>query len=248
MSFPRIIFLDLEGTLLRKDIQLDNGRVAPSAWTVLAKKLGDECYRAEEQTKDKWLSGGYQGYLDWMRESVELHRKYGLTKSVYEELLASSEFVPGAENAIRYFKSKNSITAIVTGGFKGLADKAQKAFQIDHAFSGCEYFFNDESGLIEHFNLLPADEEGKVDFMKLVAREHGVSPADCAFVGDGKNDVHLARTVGFSVAFNAQMELREVADKVIDQPAGQEDWTAVIDVFETRFRHCDQRLGRRSNA
>jgi phosphoserine phosphatase len=71
--------------------------------------------------------------------------------------------------------------------------------------------------------------------MRLIAIEHGIAEFDCAFVGDGKNDVQLAQEVGFSVAFNAQEELRKVATATVDQKPGEEDFMAVIEVIEKRF-------------
>lgn len=38
----------MEGTLLVKNKLLDNGKVAPSAWTALAKIIGHEFYKEEE--------------------------------------------------------------------------------------------------------------------------------------------------------------------------------------------------------
>ena len=55
--YPKIVFMDLEGTLLQKAIHLDDGRVAPSAWTLLAERLGPDALREEEATKDRWLKG-----------------------------------------------------------------------------------------------------------------------------------------------------------------------------------------------
>ncbi|MBV2125002.1 MAG: HAD family hydrolase [Candidatus Thiodiazotropha sp. (ex Ctena orbiculata)] len=235
MPFPKVVFLDLEGTLLKKNHQLDDGRVAPSAWTVLAKMLGEDCFREEELTKDKWLRGDYEGYLDWMKATVEIHRKYGLSEKTFNTLVKNAALIPGTHEAVQYFKSMGAVTAIVTGGFKALSNKAQTSLKIDHAFAGCEYFFSRDTGLIDHYNLLPADEQGKVGFMRLIASEHGASPLECAFVGDGKNDVHLAKIVGFSVAFNAQEELKIIADRNIVQPAGKENWNAVIDTFKSQF-------------
>ena len=48
-------------------------------------------------------------------------------------------------------------------------------------------------------------------------------------MGDGKNDVHLARAVGFSVAFNAQPELVQVASVSVEQSRGLEDFSAVVE-------------------
>jgi phosphoserine phosphatase len=230
LKIPKIWFFDMEGTLLRKEYSLDNGKVAPSAWTVLAKNLGEECYREEEETKDKWLSGKYKGYLDWMSDTVNIHMKYGLTKNMIDQLVIDSVICDGAEELFFWLKENNVITVLITGGFKALADKVQRTLKINHALSGCEYFYN-EHGMVEFVNLLPSDNRGKVSFMKQVIEEHGLSSDDCLFIGDGMNDVYLAKEVGTSIAFNAQKELNEVAQIKIKQLPNEENLIAVIDFF-----------------
>ncbi len=227
--------MDLEGTLLQKEYRLDNGKVAPSAWTLLADQIGKECLKEEEETKDKWARGEYAGYVEWMRDTIRIHKKYCLSRSIFNRVMKSVELMPGAKKAVAEFKDNGAITAIISGGFKTLADRVQRELKIDHALSGCEYFFNEDTEEIEHFNLLPSDEEGKVDFMKLIAKEHGVNADDCVFVGDGKNDVHLAQAVGFSIAFNAQSELRKVASKCIDQSPGEEDFYQVACIIKSQY-------------
>jgi phosphoserine phosphatase len=232
--FPRIVFLDMEGTLFQKEYRLDDGVVAPSAWTVLAEALGEECLSAENATKVRWRAKKYSGYLEWMRETIEIHRRFGLTEHLFMQVINSVSFIPNVASALQHIHSHGAVTAIVTGGFKALADRAQRRLRIHHSFAACEYFFDSETSLIDHFNLLPADEAGKVDFMNLTCREYGVDPADCAFVGDGMNDVHLARAVGFSIAFNAQEALRAVATVEVSQPKGYEDFMEVALALESR--------------
>jgi phosphoserine phosphatase len=243
-GFPKIVFLDMEGTLLLKAHHLDDGRVAPSAWTLLAERMGSECLAAEEETKRLWLDNRYAGYLDWMAHTVAVHRRFGLRRELFEEVLSSVPTVPGAERAFETLHSWGTVTALVSGGFKAHADRLQRQLGIRHTYAACEYFFDDD-GLMTHPNLLPADEEGKVDFMRLLCREYSFNPTDCAFVGDGKNDVHLARAVGFSVAFNAQPELVQVASVSIEQGRGMEDFSAVVDELskERKRREKEGDLG-----
>jgi phosphoserine phosphatase len=236
---PKIVFMDLEGTIFRKEHRLDNGIVAPSAWTVIADYLGEDCLSEEEKTKQRWIHGGYCGYVEWMRDTIRIHQKYGLRRGVFEEVINAVEFMPGVREAVAEFREFGAITAIVSGGFKALADRAQRELKIDHALSACDYFFNNQTGEIDHFNLLPSDEEGKVDFVRLIAKEHGVLLNDCAFIGDGKNDVHLAHIVGCSVAFNAQPELKQVAHLVIEQPRGQEDFAVVTKAIREYFSKAE---------
>lgn len=233
----RIVFFDMEGTLLKKAYHLDDGLVAPSAWTLLAEKLGEACLAAENETKQAWLSGVYPTYMDWMKATIEIHREFGLTEQLFNTVIDSVDMMPGAEQLVQIIKDQGAITAIISGGFKALADRVQTKLKIDHAFAGCEYFFSSKTGLINHFNLMPADETGKVEFMNLLCREYKVDPQHCVFIGDGKNDVHLARAVGLSIAFNAQPELRNVSSHSIEQHEGHEDLTAAAKIILGHFSY-----------
>ncbi|AMO25472.1 hypothetical protein UC35_14940 [Ramlibacter tataouinensis] len=226
-NLPRIVFFDLEGTLLKKHYHLDDGLVAPSAWTLLAEKLGPECLAAENESKKVWKAGGYPTYIDWMIATIDIHRRFGLTKDVFQQLIDSAELMPGATELVSELDRAGVVTVLITGGFKALADKVQQALRLRHSFAACDYFF-DAVGRLDHWNLLPADEAGKVDFMQLICREYKTAPEHCAFIGDGMNDVHMAREVGFSVAFNAQRELEEVASVCVRQEVGREDLTEIL--------------------
>lgn len=230
--YPKIVFMDLEGTLLQKAIHLDDGRVAPSAWTLLAERLGPDALREEEATKDRWLKGGYSSYVHWMQDTIRIHKKYGLTFHIFEEVIDSVQEMPGAQDAVSRFHECGAITAIVSGGFKALADRIQRKFKIFHALSGCEYFFDPDTGQLEHWNLLPSDYEGKIHFVKAVMSEHGISKEECAFVGDAQNDVPVAQAVGLSIAFNAQPPLRQVSTHAIDQAPGNENFEEVATYLE----------------
>lgn len=227
----RIVFLDMEGTLLKKDIRFDDGLVAPSAWTVLAHALGDKCLQEENESKARWRAGAIPSYIEWMRQTVEIHKKFGLTKSIFDSVVNSADEMPGVAGAMERIHEMGYVTALITGGFKALADRLQRRLLITHALAGCEYFF-DSCGVLQHANLLPADELGKVDFMRLMCREYSADPEKCFFIGDGMNDVHLARVVGCSVAFNGQPELRAVATRCIDQTVGAENFSAVADLIQ----------------
>lgn len=231
MNSPtKICFFDMEGTLLKKDYALDNGKVAPSAWTVAAKLLGEECYQREEASKDKWLSGGYSGYLEWMNESINILVEHGFQRSTLQKVIESSRLHDGAEELVKHLHSLGIVTVIISGGFKALATKLQIKLGIKHAFSACEFYF-DRDGKVSGVNLLPADEEGKVAFMQQMAIEYGVPLSDCIFIGDGKNDVHIAVEAGLSISFNGQPELNAVANHCIYQPQGYEDLSDVIKLF-----------------
>lgn len=227
-----ICFIDMEGTILEKNISLDNGKVAPSAWTALAKEISEDCYQEEELSKDRWLQNKYGSYTEWMKDTVRIHIKHGMRKDHLIKVIDASKFHDGADELFEFLRKENIITALISGGFKHLADLAQVKLYIDHAYSACEYFF-DNDDKVKHFNLLPTDEVGKLVFMKHLAEEYAVSLRDCIFIGDGKNDVHLAREVGTSIAFNAQQELVDVSTFSVKQI--KPDLSALIPIIRLKL-------------
>jgi phosphoserine phosphatase len=72
------------------------------------------------------------------------------------------------------------------------------------------------------------DEYLKRDFALRTAAGLGLSPADCAAIGDSRSDVPLFEATGFSVAFNATA----AAEASSSRTAGGDDLTAVIPLLD----------------
>jgi len=104
---------------------------------------------------------------------------------------------------------------IVTGGFRELARRAQQDLRIVHAFCACEYIFGNDKKL-RSYNLLPCDFEGKIDFIRLMLREYRLADSDWVIVGDGANDVHVAKEAPLSIGYRPHSDLRSVANESVD--------------------------------
>ncbi|HQH26884.1 MAG TPA: HAD-IB family phosphatase [Oligoflexia bacterium] len=223
----RLIFFDLEGTLFRKVLKDSTGDTAPSAWSLLARHLGPEAAAEEEETKVKWTAGGYAGYVEWMEDTIRIHQKYGLNRCFFESVMSAAQYHPGVEETFACFHRHSVRTAVISGGFKAQADRAARELKIHHVFAACEYYW-DDAGQLVWWNLLPCDYEGKKDFMRLIMQEHGFAAEQCAFVGDGRNDIALAGAVGTSISFNGAAELAAVCTAAVEQPEGKEDFRTIL--------------------
>jgi len=227
----KLVFFDMEGTIFKniyaRAVRDGKGNTAANAWQALAESLGEKALKEEDETKEKWNSGKYSGYVEWMEDTIKIHKKYGLKKKIYDKVFSGVKYHKGVGEVFKELRKKGIKTALISGGFKSQADKALRDLKIDHAFVACEYLW-DEKGNLIHWNLLPADYAGKVDFMKLIMREHGLSPDECAFVGDGKNDILLAKEVETSIAFNGAEELQRVSNHSINQEEGKENFIEIL--------------------
>ncbi|MFH1433245.1 MAG: HAD-IB family phosphatase [archaeon] len=227
MSKIKLVFFDMEGTIFRKVVRNSFGNTAPSAWSLIGKSLGALAHDEEEMTKKRWTSGQYAGYVEWMEDTIRIYQKYGLLREQFEKVMSSIEYHPGVFETFIELRKRGIRTALISGGFKAQADRAQKDLKINHAFAACELFW-DKDGNLLHWNLLPSDYEGKIDFMKLIMKEHGLKKSECAFVGDGKNDVALAKVAGISIAFNGDEMLVKASTHSIEQPEGEEDFLEIL--------------------
>ena len=166
-----------------------------------------------------------------MEDNFKIYKKYKLTKKSFENIINSINYHKGVKGLFNHLRKKGYKTAIVSGGFKALADRAALDFRVDHTFAACDFYW-DSKGKLIHCNLLPSDFEGKLDFMKLVIKEHGLTKEECAFVGDGANDVPFAKAVGFSIAFNASGKLQKVATVSINQDSKKKDVGVLKNYFK----------------
>ena len=223
----KLVFFDMEGTIFKKVVEIVEGNVAPSAWVSIARELGPNAFAEEAKTREKWNNKEYFGYVEWMEDTIRIYQKHKLKKDFFDKVMFAIKYHSNVKETFRELRKKGYKTALISGGFKAQADRAQKDLKIDHAFAACELFW-DKQGYILHWNLLPCDYEGKLDFMKLIIKEHGLIPEQCAFVGDGKNDIPFAKEVGSSISFNGAKELQEASTHSINQPEGKEDFKEIL--------------------
>jgi len=225
---PKLIFSDMEGTLFQKAVPLDKTKVAPSAWYAIAESLGQDAVKEEIGTQEKYNGGEYSSYIEWMENTIMIHKRYRLSRTKFIDILDRIQYTPGAKEVFSVINDLGIPTCLISGGFKYQANKAIRDLGIKHAFVACEYFW-DEAGFLECWNLLPGDYRGKLEFMKLLISEYGFSPEECAFIGDGNNDIELAKAVGVSIAFNASEGLKDITTYSISQAKEEENFGPVLD-------------------
>jgi phosphoserine phosphatase len=205
----KLLVLDVEGTLFETAVRLPGTDLSSTIWQAIAEKLGPEAIEAEINTHRKWSAGQYRNYLDWMRETIEIHRRYGLTETLFSSLISNAKYAEGVPKTLNALDRTRFEVVLISGGFRELAGRAQRDFDIQHAFAGCEYLFS--QGRLVSYNILPCDFAGKVDFIHLMLKEYGLASEDWVFVGDGLNDVPIAKESPLSICVNGHAALRKVA-------------------------------------
>lgn len=210
----KLFFFDLEGTLVvPHNVDRPGDGHNMSLWSKIFQTLGPEALAEDDIGVLKWENNEHN-YIEWCEYSLKLFKKYGLTHSQLQQLIAETAITPGAVEVLAALHAKGIRTAIISGGLINQAKHTQLQLDIPHSFAASELFF-DENGAIIGWNILPSDNAAKADYVELLRRECNIAREECAFVGDGKNDTSIANLVGLSFAYRAHPKLQAVATHCI---------------------------------
>ena len=213
-AFRRLLVFDVEGTLFANNVNLPGTSLRSTIWQGIAHKLGPDAVREEVATHGRWKRGEYRGYLDWMADTIEIHLKYGLTRPVFDAIIAEARYNPGVAAALDALDRSKYEPVLISGGFRALGERVQRDFAVRHLFAACDYIFGETDALVG-YNLLPCDFDGKLDFIRLMLREYQLQDNDWVFVGDGANDVAIARQAPLSIGYRPDPELEAVVTTAI---------------------------------
>jgi hypothetical protein len=83
----KLLVLDIEGTLFEATVPLPGTSLRSTIWQAIAVALGEDAAEEEIATHDQWHSGAYSSYMDWMRATIDIHLRHGLTEAVFAGLI-----------------------------------------------------------------------------------------------------------------------------------------------------------------
>lgn len=220
----KLLVFDVEGTLFQSKIRLPGTLYDSTIWQGIAHALGPDAEKEEVASHKTWESGGYNNYLEWMKDTILIHQRHGLTRDLFQEVISSAKYNPNVKETLSKLNRDEYEILLISGGFRELAARAQKDLGIIHAFCACEYIFGEDERL-EAYNLLPCDFDGKIDFIKLMLRELKIDSNDWVFMGDGANDVSIAQKAPVSVGYRPHSKLKKVVTYAV------EDFSEIIEIL-----------------
>lgn len=208
----RLIVFDVEGTIFEAKYRIDGTEYASTMWQPIAQALGEDAVAEELETHRKWANLEYNNYLEWVEESIEIHRRYGLDKKTFQSLLDEAVYKPGALNFFKQLDRNEFIPVLVSGGFQELVERAQKELNIKYGFGTCKYIFG-KNGKLFGYSLQPSDFKEKMDSIRWLFQHYGLDiRKDWIYVGDGKNDKYIAEKAPISFGIDPHPELESVID------------------------------------
>lgn len=119
----------------------------------------------------------------------------------------------GAEETVNNLKDEDVDVAIISGSFDVVADVIKEKLGVDYIYT---------NSFIVEDGKLTGDVEGplvsgtKLDVLKGLAEDKGISLEEVVAVGDGANDISMIEAAGTGIAFNAKPSVKEIADVVVE--------------------------------
>jgi phosphoserine phosphatase len=217
-GFPyyKLVVFDLDGVIFDKPWQEDvSTEVAISTWDVLFQEIG--LYNVHEKLKQNFVSGIFDSYMTWSEAACNVLKSVSLDKKTFQNVIDKRPLSQGAVELFQKLREGSIRTAIVTGSFEELAERANKELGgIDHTLAHCKLVFN-KKGVLESCILRKVDYKDKASFVEEIAKQDGVSLEQIAYVGDDVNDLEVFGKVGLAIAFNSRKrKVQQAADVVID--------------------------------
>src|SRR5437867_1444103 len=128
----KLLVLDIEGTIFRTNVRLPGTSIDSTVWQGIAQALGPGAIQEEVATHGRWHAGQYRSYLDWMKDTILIHQKYGLTASLFADLIKYAEYNPGVRETLGAIDRRRFEILLISGGFRELAARVQADFKITH--------------------------------------------------------------------------------------------------------------------
>lgn len=213
----KLLVCDVEGTIFKANYKIHGSEYASTMWQPLAARLGEAAVKEEMETQNKWERGHYKGkYSTWVEDTIDIHKRYGLHKDTFYGLINEAEYHDGVVEFFDKLDRKKYIPVLVSGGFQELINRALRELNIKHGFGACEYFFDPNDGKLAGHNLKPSDFHGKYHYVENLFKDYNLTNKDWVFIGDGKNDVPIAKKAPLSIGMKPiHPELEEVVSETV---------------------------------
>jgi len=199
LKYPLVCF-DLDGTLVDDTIFI---------WNTLHQAFATDL-DSRQRARDDYFSGRLS-YPEWFEHDLKLLDQAGANQQQIYAILDGLKPMPGAHELIAALKKRGHRLAIISGSLDIVVAHLFGEELFDHLLINRIWF--DAAGRIRGGEPTPYDLNGKAEGLKDIARKEGIPLSATAFIGDNYNDLTIAKTAGFSIAFNCKSdELRQVCD------------------------------------
>jgi len=216
----KLLVCDIEGTIFQPHM-IKSAQHASYIWTAIAEALGKNAEQEEIVTQCKWRNGCYgksdtgTAYMKWVNDSICIHKRFGLKQKTFDELIKKAPYVQGVQRFFSMLNRNEYIPVFISGGIQNLNHRACSELDVDihDSYASCEYFFDHQGKIDSDLTFLnTCNFFGKHELIKIALRKYNLGTTDWIFIGDGINDVSVAKSAPLSIGIAPIKELLQVAD------------------------------------
>ena len=156
---------------------------------------------------------GELAFQDALKERVALLAE--CPNTVVEEVLEQRITLrPGGKTLVNTMKANGAYTALVSGGFTAFSVPVGEILGFDEQHAN---ILHEENGIFTGQVIDPIlGKNGKVNRLKSLVKDRGLSQKDVLAVGDGANDLGMLEIAGMGVAMHPKPIVAEKCDIVIN--------------------------------
>ena len=156
---------------------------------------------------------GELGFQDALKERVALLAECP-SKVVEEVLEQRITLRPGGKTLVNTMKANGAYTALVSGGFTAFSVPVGEILGFDEQHAN---ILHEENGIFTGQVIDPIlGKNEKVNRLKSLVKDRGLSQKDVLAVGDGANDLGMLEIAGMGVAMHPKPIVAEKCDIVIN--------------------------------
>ncbi len=143
-----------------------------------------------------------------------LKERVGLLKGLNETVIAQLireriTFMEGGKTLLATMKANGAYAALVSGGFTAFTSHVAIALGFDENHANTLLFHDGK--LTGEVAMPILGKEAKVESLKRICSERGISQDYVVAVGDGANDIPMLLKAGMGVALHAKLKVQEAA-------------------------------------
>ena len=212
----KLLVCDIEGTIIQP-CNFPGTEHNSYIWTAIAKALGEDAMREELETQRKWARREYDAcrgnpYLQWVNDSIKIHRRFHLKRMEFERIIDRAVYVRGVQEFFRRLDRNAYIPVFVSGGMQNLNRKACRDLHVatEDSYAACEYFFDSDNEIDENLTFMNTSNfHGKRELIDVSLRKYGLGKDDWLFIGDGVNDIEVAKAAPLSIGIDPNKSTKE---------------------------------------
>lgn len=203
----KLVCFDLDGTIVDDTVFI---------WQTIHEHFKTDNKKRKKATK-KYYNKEIT-YEEWAEHDIKLWKEKKANKKEIFKAISSLKLMKGAKTTIKTLKKKGLKLAIISGSLNIVLEHLWPNYNKYFDYVLINKIFFDKKGNISKTEFTAYDEEKKSLGLRQIAEMESVELYECVFVGDHKNDAHIAKEAGLSISFNSKSKaLDEVCDVIIKE-------------------------------